>query len=60
MHQVDFSLHDYMETSGQQDVKFNKTSVALQSLEFSSLVRRLLVEFEKYDSLELVQSTKRQ
>jgi len=42
-----FFLHDYIEMRGQQNIKFDETSVSLQSWEFSSLVRRLLVEFEK-------------
>jgi len=39
-----------------QDERFKRTSVSLQSWEFSSLVWRLLVEFEKYDPMELGQS----
>jgi len=58
VHQVVFSLHDYIEMHGKKkrNIKFNKTYVSLQSWEFSSLVRRLLVEFVKYDSMELVQT----
>jgi len=60
VHQVGFYLHDYIEMHGQENIKFNETPVSLQSCEFSSLVRRLVVQFEIYDSMELDQSNIRQ